>query len=137
MSIQTIITQVAALQAEITGVKRAHDETPDGLNEFPCFVNFISTGDSDRSPNRRHVVHHIKMQLRVCRADRPSAENLVRPFLLRTYEKFDDNITLNGSATRSAIVHYDYGNLPWSGTNYLGISFDLDVWEDTAYAFSG
>ena len=137
MSIQAIITQVAVLQKEITGIRQAFDETPDKLNAFPCFVTFPSEGDIDRAPSQRKVKHIIKMQLRVTRADLPSAENKVRPFLDLVLDKFDLNITLNGTAHRSAITHYDYGELPWGGRTYLGISFDMEVWEDVAVAFSG
>ena len=136
MSIQSIITQLAVLQEEITGITRAYDETPDSLNEFPCFVNFISSGDIDYAPSQRKLQHIIKMQLRVTRADLPSAENKVRPFLDLTLDKFDTNITLNGTATRSMIIHYDYGVLPWGRTPYLGISFDIEVYEDIVRTFA-
>ena len=135
MSIQAIITQVATLQAEITGVKKAFAETPDSLNEFPCFVNFPSSGDITRIPSQRSTRHIIKMQLRVVRADLPSAENKVRPFLDLTLNKFDSSILLNGTASRSAVIHYDYGSLPWGGIDYLGISFDLEAYEDIAKTF--
>jgi RNA recognition motif-containing protein len=135
MSIQNIITQIATLQAEITGIKRAFDETPDSLNEFPCFVNFPSSGDIERIPGQRKTKHIIKMQLRVIRADLPSAENKVRPFLDSVLDKFDANITLNGAVSRSAIIHYDYGSLPWGGREYLGISFDIEVWETETLTF--
>lgn len=135
MSIQAIITQLAVLQEEIIGVRKAFAETPDSLNVFPCFVNFPSSGDIDRAPSQRKLHHTIKMQLRVTRADLPSAENKVRPFLDLVLDKFDANINLNGVADRSAITHYDYGELPWGGRTYLGISFDIEVWEETPKTF--
>ena len=135
MSVQTIIAQLAVLQAEITGIRQAFAETPDKLNAFPCFVNFPSEGDIDRAPSQRKVKHIIKMQLRVTRADLPSAENKVRPFLDLVLDKFDANISLNGTAHRSAITHYDYGELPWGGRTYLGISFDIEVWEEIPKTF--
>ena len=136
MSIENIITQIAALEGEIKGVKKAFDETPDSLNVFPSFVNFPASGDIDRATNQRKTRHLIKMQLRVAKADTPSAENEVRPFLARVLDKFDTNISLNGTATRSAITHYDYGALPWGRTTYLGISFDIEVYEDEVKIYS-
>lgn len=137
MSVQSIIAQLAVLQEEIAGIRKAFAETPDSLNAFPCFVNFPASGDIDRAPSQRKVHHTIKMQLRVTRQDLPSAENKVRPYLDLVLNKFDTHITLNGTAHRSAITHYDYGELPWGGQTYLGISFDIEVWEDVVVAFSG
>jgi hypothetical protein len=132
MSIETIITELATLQAEIPGINKAWDKTPESLNSFPCFVNIPASGDIKRLANQRQARHVVKMQLRVLRADSLSAETKVRPFLELVLDKFDAHISLNGKAVYSQIIHYDYGNLSWGSADYLGISFDIAVTEITS-----
>ena len=137
MSIQAIITQIAAIQKTITGINNAYDESPDSISDLPCFLNSPSSGDIERGASWRETKHIIKMQLFVERGgDLASGENRLRPFLKLTVDKFDVNLRLNGAADRSGITHYDYGVLEYAGTSYLGISFDIAVWEYEGFAFA-
>ena len=136
MSLQTIITQVATLEAAITGIKRAHDNTPDSLNELPAFVNIPASADIERDPHVRITTHLIKMELFVLRhTSLQSAETKLRPFVALTLDKFDANLTLGTTCWSSWIVHYDYGVLTFGGQQYLGIVFDLKAIEREAVTF--
>lgn len=137
MSLSNIMTQIAVVEATITGVKRAYDKAPASINEFPCFINWPESGDIDRRPSSRWPTHHIVMELRVLKGGAlPMAEAEIRPFLEATMNAFDSNLSLNGACGNSRIIHYDYGVLPYNGTQFLGISFKIDVTEITPYTFS-
>ena len=136
MSLESIITQVAVLQAAITGITRAYDNTPDSINDFPCFINIPASGTIERQPHTRITTHSIKMQLFVIRhANLPSAETKLRPFVALTLDKFDANLTLGATCWSSWITHYDYGVLTFGGRQYLGIVFDLEAIEREAKTF--
>jgi hypothetical protein len=135
MPIENIVTQVATLQRQITGIKQAHDRPPGSINVFPCFVNFIGPADINYSPSRRETRHTIKMQLYVTKQVTAEAERLLRPFIDRVLDKFDDNVQLNDTCAYSMITHYEPGVLTYGGHQYLGISFDLVAVEHESRVF--
>lgn len=138
MAIESIITQVAAIQSGITGVKKAWDTSPESVNELPCFVNFPASGDVPwpRVPNLRKVTHTIKMQLMVQRGgDLAGAESQLRPFVDRVISTFDQKLTLNGTAQSSGISRYEYGVVQYAGVDYLGIVFTLQALEIQSVVF--
>ena len=136
MAIEAIITQVAILQAEITGIKQAHANPPSSLNAFPCFVNFISPSDINYMPSRREAKHVIKMQLYVSKQVTPEGDKVLREFVDKTLNKFDQNIQLNATCSYSQVTHYDPGVLTYGGHQYLGMSFDLLAVELTSRSFA-
>jgi len=133
MSIENIITQLAVLEAEITGVVVAHDETPEALGEFPCFVNYPLVGELHFDAAEFAISDHtIRCELRVARGHLPEAENLARPFITLFRDKMAANLTLNGSVTSIMTIRYEYGVLTWAaGTpkeeKHFGIRFEVDV----------
>ena len=136
MAIEAIITQVAILQAEITGIKQAHANPPSSLNAFPCFVNFISPSDINYMPSRREARHVIKMQLYVSKQVTPEGDKVLREFVGKTLNKFDQNIQLNATCSYSQVTHYDPGVLTYGGHQYLGMSFDLLAVEQVSKSFA-
>ena len=136
MSIQSIITQVASLEATVSGVKHAYDTADSTINEFPAFINFPESGVINRTPNLRKTIHRIKMLLYVTDSVLASAEAELRPYLVATLDVFDTHLSLNSSAASSQIVGYKYGVLEYGGQKYLGISFDLDVTEWIPFSFA-
>lgn len=136
MSMETIIEQTAIIAGGIQGIKKAYNLTPESLAELPNIIVYPASGDIDRAPNLRITKHRIKIQLRVGRANLPSAENEARPFLAKVLDKFDANVQINGSCENSAITHYEYGALDFAGTPYLGWSFDLQAVEKEVVEFA-
>ncbi len=133
MSLDNILTKIAVVQRTVSGVKQAHDKIPDSINEFPCFVNFPSyeTAPSERLTlnTNRHTTHKIQMCLYVTKADRISAEALLRPFLELVFSAFDADYDIQGSCFYSNITGYKYFvSTEWS-VPYLGIAFYIDVHE--------
>jgi len=129
MSLSSIITQIAAIEGDISGIKKAHDKAPSNINAFPCFINVPDSGEITRKPNTRWVTHHIKLELYVTKQIIPEAEALLRPILESTLNAFDAKLTLNGSASNSQITGYQYSVLSYNGQDYLGITFDLNAVE--------
>lgn len=136
MPIETIITQVAAIQAAIAGIKQAHDNPPHSLNALPCFVNFMGPAEVNYTPSRRETKHTIKMQLYITKQVLPEAEKVLRPFIDLVLDKFGQSLQLNSTCAYSMLTHYDPGVLTYGGTQYIGISFDLSVTEHESVNFA-
>ena len=136
MSVGNIITQLAAIETGIAGIKRAYDKTPDSLSELPCFINFPVSGEYIRDPMRRVVRHTIRAQLYVTRSDLLSAEAQLRPFLELVFNALDADLDLGASCDYHRITRYDYGALIFAKVVYLGMSFDLEVSELTSATFA-
>ena len=135
MSLSNIITQLAVIEGNITGIKKAWDKAPDSLSELPCFVNFPVSGEYIRDPMRRAVRHTIRAQLYVVRSDLLSAEATLRPFLELVMDALDADLDLGVSCDYHRITRYEYGALVYGMMTYLGMSFDLEVSEFTNKAF--
>lgn len=135
MSVANIITQLAAIEGAILGIKKAWDKAPESLSELPCFVNFPVSGEYIRDPMRRVVRHTIRAQLYVVRSDLLSAEATLRPFLEQVMDALDADLDLGASCDYHRITRYEYGALMYGGVGYLGMSFDLEVSEFTSKVF--
>ena len=137
MSLENIMSAIATVEKDIVGIKRAYDQAPNSLNAWPCFVNFPDSGQIQRTTSLRIPVHTIKLLLFVLKgADLPSSEAKIRPFLDATLDAFDGHLTLNGACSNSRILSYKYGVLAYGGSQFLGISFDLEVTEWTGMSFT-
>ena len=132
MSLAAIITQMATIEAAITGIKHAYDNPDEAINEPPCFVN-VPDGPPVvlRSPGSvRQTTHRIKALCLVVRGGSiTTADKELRPYLEATFSAFDAKITLNGACAHSRIVSAKYGEISWGGQPYLGWSFELEVME--------
>ncbi len=135
MSLDAIMTQIAAVESGIAGVKKANDQAPASMNVFPSFVNFPAGGKFDRPPSIRWVSHTITLEIHVTKQILPEAERLLRPYLESTLNAFDTHLTLNGAASNSRITAYQYGVLTYNGQQHLGISFTLEATEVVPYTF--
>jgi len=131
MSIQAIITELATLEAGITGIAAAYDETPDSLSEFPCFINYPKSGRLHFSAtNGGQSDHTIVCELRYSKLISTEAEAKMRPFVKLFRDKLAANLTLNGTVDTINDIRYEYGRLgTMAGEEYLVIRFEVDVKE--------
>lgn len=138
-----IITQVAAIQAGITGLStgQCFDQTPNIIDtHLPVVLNVIKSGRFDRGVGLglRENWHTIQMQLLVSKdGDTPTAEVIARPFIKSFITKFDLNRTLGNICETSEITDYAYGAISVYGDTYMGIVFTLSALEiDTGSLYS-
>jgi len=136
MSIKTVITQVAAIQGEISGIKQVHDSPPASVNAFPCFVNFMGPAEVNYTGSRRETRHTVKMQLYVSKQVTPQGDATLRGFIDTILDKFDQHTTINDTCAYSMITGYEPGVLMYGNTQYLGISFTLLAVEHESRTFA-
>ena len=139
MAIETVITQMAAVEATITGLStgRCFDLAPIRVQvSLPAVLNLIRSGGIERGVGlgMRETTHVVEVMCLVANpgSDLPTAETLARPYVKRFIDKFDDNKTMNGSCFTSNITSYRYGEIPLrpGEPGYLGVVFTVDVYED-------
>jgi len=133
MGVAEVITRLATLEAALSGVKRAHDETPESLAEMPAFINYprrgtITPGDP---PGQIKGLHTIVSELHIARGILPEAESVARPFIssfpIKVADDFNDG-KLNGTVDALLEIRYEYGQLPWGEKEiHMGIRFETDV----------
>lgn len=130
MPVEDIITELAALEATITGVAVAHDTSPEAVGDFPCFVNFpirgvlhFSTADGKQND------HTIACILLVARGNLPTAEADTRPFIDLFQIKLAGAFSLGGTVSTINEIRYEYGNIKYAGEDFIGIRFEVDVKE--------
>lgn len=133
MSIQNIITQLATLEAEITGIQAAYDETPESLSEFPCCINLPRRGTLTWGAGEGKSLHTILCELHVGRAVSEEAELTARPFIKLFRDKLAANTSLNGSCDSVIEVRYEYVRfVVGRESEHLGVRFEVDVKETEA-----
>jgi hypothetical protein len=126
-NVEDILDRLVVLQTAITGVTVAHDETPENLAEFPCFLNYPTTGETTwltfASLQTTHTFHS---ELHVVRGSLPDAEGACRPFINRTISKIMTDDTLNDLVDSVEAIRYTYGAAQFGGEDHLVISFEID-----------
>ena len=75
MTVAAVITQLAAIEGALSGVKVAHDETPEGLADMPCFINYPVRGETTGGPpGVMKGIHTVAAEVHLTRSDLPTAE---------------------------------------------------------------
>lgn len=130
MAVENIINGAANVQKTIPGIVTTFADAPTSLNQLPCFVNYPSDGKIERSGSVRTTTHHVDMDLYVQKSgDLSAADRILKPFISKVINTFDQNLTLGGSALKAAVIDYKYGMLEYAGVPYIGIKFTLEATE--------
>lgn len=138
MAVENIINGAVNVQKTIPGIVTTFADAPTSLNQLPCFVNYPSDGKIERSGSVRTTTHHVDMDLYVQKGgDLSAADRILKPFIAKVVDIFDQNLTLGGSALKAAVIDYKYGTLNYAGTDYIGIKFTLEATEIEPVIFKG
>lgn len=128
MAVESIIHAATQIQQGIQGVATAYEFAPTSLAQLPCFVTYPGQGNRQwpRNPNVRTITHDLQMDLYVQKGgDLQAAERLLRPYIQRVFDTFDQNCQLQGTCTNAGVVDYKYGVLSYASVDYIGIKFTL------------
>lgn len=147
MSILTVPPQLAVLQKQISGIKHAWAEAPNGLNasDLPAFVNFANAGKPDYAQlgDGQYVMTRLyTMRLYVLTVGSGIAgegERLVKPLIENTYNHFVPRPSLGGTVHLAYIIQ-DSGpsrlEFQMGGQLYIGVDFTIQVSEIVEYKFA-
>lgn len=139
MALETVI-QGANTVLKTLGGLRVHDDAPESMSQLPATILVANHGQIDwpRKPSQRTTTHDLALQLFVNRgSDLTVADRILKPWMAKIVDLFDQNITLKGNAIQAGIVDYKYGVLDYAGTSYLGITFTLRAVEYEVVQFQG
>ena len=130
--LEAVFTALAVLERTITGVKAAHDKTPEKLIDLPAFINFPSRGETIFGPwHQMEGYYTIIAELHVARANLPIAETVARPFLNRFEDLLSNDVTISGTVETINALRSSYGTLTYGiGTDavaHLGWRFEIDI----------
>lgn len=140
MAVENIINGAVNVQKTIPGIQSTFADAPSSLNQLPAFVTYPVEGELEwpRKPNIRTTTHTLDMDLYVQKGgDLSAADRILKPFIMKVIETFDQNLTLGGSAFNSGVVSYKYGTLNYAGNDYLGIKFTLKATEKVQVIYKG
>ena len=131
MAIETIITMLAVMEAEIAGVVKAHDNVPAGVHEVPAFINYPKTGrlhfGGAGFAQSDHTIHCDLLYSKTITAE---ADKKLRPFIKLFRDKLASSIGLRGTASTINDIRYQFPVLVVvGGETFLGIHFEVDVKE--------
>lgn len=132
MTVENIINGAVSVQKTIIGIQSTFVDAPSSLNQLPAFVTYPTDGEIEwpRKPNVRTTTHTIDMDLYVQKGgDLSATDRLLKPYVSKVINAFDQNLTLGGNAFNSGVVNYKYGTLNYAGSDYLGIKFTLKAIE--------
>ena len=126
-SIQAVITKLAEIEAGLSGIKAAYDETPEALTVFPCFINYPRRGTykCGGGPTKEGT-QTIRCELHVTRQILPQAETVARPYIDSFVDAVFADPNLGGACVMVTEIRWEYGNLEFAGETHLGIQFEVD-----------
>lgn len=140
MTVENIINGAVTVQKTIAGIQSCFVDAPSSLNQLPAFVTYPVDGEIEwpRNPNVRTTTHTLDMDLYVQKGgDLSATDRLLKPFIAKVINAFDQNLTLGGNAFNSGAVSYKYGTLSYGGNDYLGIKFTLKAVEKEQTIYRG
>lgn len=127
-ALELVITQLATMEATISGVAVAHDQTPESLGSLPAFINYLSAGEAWQMATDSYELHTIVAELFCGRGDLKVAESTARPYFQLFVNALFADPTLSGTcATVVSPIRYRYGTLTFAGVEYVGFRFDVQV----------
>lgn len=126
-ALESVLSQLATTEATISGIKRAYTTIPEGMAEFPCFVNMPRRGSSVRMSGVVEDQYTIKVELHVARAVLPEADALARSYITAFEDKIWTDPTLNATVTTVNDVRHEYVVFPVGRELHLGVIFEVDV----------
>lgn len=129
MSVATVIDQLVVIESGLSGVKVAHDETPETLSEFPAFINFPSSGTFTVGPGGQGVKKHLATliaEVHLTRQILPQAEAAARPYIESFADAILADVTLGGTVDSVLEIRWTYGVLAFGAEQHLGCRFELD-----------
>ena len=135
MTVAAVITQLVTVEAALSGILQAHDETPEGLGALPAFINYPLRGEViGGTPGQIKGIHTVRAEVHLTRANLPTAESLARPYIDSFPKAIWDDPTLGGTVDTVIRVGYEYGRLEFGDKIHLGVQFEIEfkLQEDTS-----
>jgi len=126
-ALEDIFTQLQTIEAAITGVNKAYNQTPEAISVLPCFINFPGSSEAVAVAGVSKGIYIVISKLFVNRAQGLSgAESAARPFLNRFEDAILGNPTLNSTVNSVLAVRSTYGEMMYGGEVYLGFRFEIE-----------
>lgn len=130
MSVQAAITALTSIEAGLSGIRTAHDKTPEKLGELPCFINYPRRGTVTPAPGSGCTMikglHTVVAELHVARKILPHAEGVARPYIDSFVKAVWADPTLGGTVNTVNEIRYEYGRLEFGRETHLGVRFEID-----------
>ena len=127
-AIENLLTQLATLEATITGVVEAHVNPPENLFAFPSFINYVETGEVTSDASLQMMgLYTIVCEAHLSRAVLPEAVSLATPLINRFEDAIYTDPTLNSTVTTVNAIRLEFGTVPYGTETHLGVRFRLEV----------
>lgn len=147
MTMATVFPQLRAVIANATGIVRtfAVGETgqyaiPDAINEYPAALllpgNMVEHLQIP-SGLQKHT-YTVTLQILASPVSDIEARAIAAlPFIDNVLAALAAHVQLNGTVTNSRLTKWDFGELSYGGTNYMGYDAEITVEENLAVNFVG
>lgn len=118
--------------AAMTGIVRWYDDPPESLNEFPCGISYVSSGDLNPMAGSWSLGRHtITFNIYHSRQVLPTAIDAAKVWPYRVMTALAADMTLGGTVeTLSAaapMLRYKFGPLQYGDSLHYGCTFDITV----------
>jgi hypothetical protein len=143
-SLDATLDRIVAIQAAISitspvslTIARAYKDPPGSVQDTPCFLNIIESGEIKYGPGSQRQMHKVKMQFLVKDEQGADASAIARAFLEATRTAFNADIRLNGTCTVAMLgATAGVTGLQYAGIQYIGFELPLLVQMHEAVTFA-
>lgn len=139
MTVTAVLTQLAAIQKDISGIRRAYDGSapPDSLEDLPAAVSFPfypSKGTIEYPPSRETMTYPVTMRFHLTRQDLKDASAAAVALIEPIRAAFRAHSKLGGIVQWSHIDSVQLGAMQYAGEDYYGLDVVLIVQESAPTA---
>ena len=125
--VEAIIDRLVTLEAALTGVEAAYDETPESIGSLPAFINYPLRGDAAWLKFDGCTSNYtIAAELHVARIDLPEAEKYARPIINPFITAVFGDRTLDSTVSEVEAIRWRYGTATFAEEIHLVVFFEVD-----------
>ena len=130
---EAVFTQLAAIEAAISGIKATYVHVPEAVTVYPCCINYPVSGSLDvgyvmpSSIAGTGNADTIVVLLLVARGVLSKADKGARPYRDAFMDAITADPTLGGKVSTVKQIRYTYGTSKWAEMDHIGFRFELDV----------
>lgn len=128
-ALEDAVGAVGTALAGMSGLVRWYDDPPEALNEFPCGMTFVSSGEITAvSDGFDRGLHTIRIGVYLARTVLPEAVDAAKVWPYRIHNALKADQTLGG--TVKAVVwplRYRCGPMVYGSETHFGVAADVVV----------
>lgn len=128
MALRDAIIDIQQKALNLSGVKRADDDPPESMSEFPFAVSYVVSGVVPMgSHGFSNYLHVIFCEIHIARTILADSISRAMPYIESMALALINDPTLGDTVQSVNEISYEFGELKWGEDSHIGVRFSITV----------